>query len=172
MENEKTPVETKVENAGTQQDNAQPIKVDEVDYEAVLKSKDEEIAKISAERENYKKGLLKAKGKIADDDGDGQPDLEELVDRKVTERLLDTQLAKAQQEKDALITKLLKENKEAKVALQNKSQISNSAVGGSDQTVDVKVEQWTAEQLNYFKQNGLDPDKVMANLKALKEKNK
>jgi hypothetical protein len=59
--------------------------------------------------------------------------------------------------------RILKENKEMKVALQNKSQISNLPGGASQEAPEVKTELWSPEQLEYFKERGLDPNAVFKN---------
>lgn len=60
--------------------------------------------------------------------------------------------------------KLRKTVSEMKVALDNRSQISNMPSGGSQSTApDVKNSPWSPEQLEEFKKRGVDPNKVWAN---------
>lgn len=138
----------------------------ELDLEAELASKDAEIERIREERENYKRGMLKAKGKLPEEDV--EETVEETIRRITREELLNSQQAKAQAEKDALIQKALRENKELKLALKNRSNLTPS--GGSagpekevikdntfstDQIKDIKAKfpHWTDKEIEQFKQN-------------------
>jgi hypothetical protein len=90
------------------------------DYEAKLRAKDEEIAKISQEKENYKRAALKAKGKLPEE----EEDLDEKMRRIAQETYLATQEAKALAEKDEMIRKMARDLSEAKLALKNRTQLT------------------------------------------------
>ena len=129
-------VETKVEAAAATTESVVTQSTTEVDYEAVLAQKDAEIAKVREEKENYKKGLLKAKGKLPEDyqsDAGDSEDMETLIDRKVQERFLTTKEAQLQSEKDSALKAVLKRNKELETALKSRSDISSVSGTGSNQ---------------------------------------
>ncbi len=158
MKEETKAVETKVEVAAPQQ---------EVDYEAVLAQKDAELAKVQEEKENYRKGMLKAKGKLPDEyssDNDAQEDLDEKIDRKVQERLLSTKEAQLQAEKDAAYKSLIKRNKELEVALKNRGQVTTSTGQGSNQEkTEGKVDDYLSnDQIAALKAKGWDDKKIEA----------
>lgn len=148
-------VEVKKEDGGA---STQPI-----DYQAELAAKDAELAKVREERENYRKGMLKAKGKAGDsgESDDDELSLDEKIDRKVEERLLATQEAKILKEKDELLGKALKENRELRTSLQNRNQISNNSQGGSNETkIEVGNQFFSDAQIAELKSKGWDDKKI------------
>lgn len=118
---------------------AQPevtVNATEVDYEKILADKDKEIAFIQEKKEQYRRGLLKAKGKLPEDDelDSSNPEaLDALIDRKVQEKFLSTQEARLQAEKEDTLKSVLKRNKELEVALKNRGQITSTSAQGSNQ---------------------------------------
>jgi len=159
MSKENETVETKVETAV-----AQPVVVadtTEVDYEAELKKKDDELVKVREEKENYRKGMLKAKGKLPEEDN-LEESLDEKIDRKVQERLLNTRESQVQAEKDALVTSLAKKNKELTLALKNRAQVTDTSASGSNKDrPEVKVDSFfSKEQLESFKVKGWSDKKI------------
>jgi hypothetical protein len=156
MNEDKNAVETQVEPAVIPQ---------EVDYEAVLKAKDEELAKVKEEKENYKKGLLKAKGKLPEDyqtDTDEPEDAESLTRRIVQETLLSTKEAQLQVEKDQALAAVLKRNKELELALKNRGQITSTSAEGSNQDKpEVNTDKYFSnEQIKALKAKGYDDKKI------------
>ena len=152
-------VETKVETAV-----AQPVVVadtTEVDYEAELQKKDAEIAKVREEKENYRKGMLKAKGKLPEEDN-LEEDLDDKVSRIVAEKLLNTKEAQAQAEKDVLVRAQAKKLTELTLALKNRAQITDTSSQGSNQDKpEVKVDSFfSKEQLADFKSKGWSDAKI------------
>ncbi len=149
MSEEQKATETKTETIASQQ---------EVDYEAVLKQKDEELAQVAKEKENYRKAYLKgASNKPEELVGTSTPEeLESLVDRKVQEKFLLTREAQLQAEKDATISALAKRTKELEIALKNRSQITSTSAQGSNQDkTEVKTDSYfSPEQLDHFKKQG------------------
>lgn len=105
----------------------------EKDAEALLAEANERITKLADERDNYKRGLLKAKGKLDEEDLDPsrEADIEKMVDAKVKAALLETQYTAAQKERDELLSKIVKENKELRLAIKNKPGGGTSSGGGS-----------------------------------------
>ncbi len=164
MSTDSKAVETKVETAASQPEQVTAPIVTEVDYEAELAKKDAEISKIAIERENYRKGLLKAKGKIPeeDDNSSNEEDLDAKIDRKVQEKLLATKEAQALAEKDVLVTSLAKKNKELTLALKNRGQISSTTGQGSNQDKpEPKTDNILSnEQLSALRSKGWDDKKI------------
>lgn len=159
MQDEPKAVETKVEAAAPQSTG--------VDYEATIAAKDAEIAQVREERENYRKGMLKAKGKLPEDvqvDTEDSEDIDAKIDRKVQEKLLATKEAQLQAEKDAAYAAVLKRNKELEVALKNRGQITSPAgIGSNQEKPEVKTDNYlSTEQLAYFKSKGWDEKKIEA----------
>lgn len=134
------------------------------ELEVQLAEKDVEIARLTTEKENYKKGMLKAKGKLPKDDeeeDDSEESVDDKVKRLVKESLLDSQIGKVQSEKDNLLKKALARNKELETAIKNRSQISTADAGsGSEQKLVIKDTTLSAEKLAKFKSMGWDDKKI------------
>lgn len=142
-----------------------------VDYQAELARVNAELAKTNEDKENYRKGMLKAKGKLPDsgNSDDDELSLDEKIAIAVKGQILDTNEAKLKQEKDELLGKVLKENSEMRVALQNRSQVSSGAQGASNETkiepsgqffseaqiADLKKRGWNDAKIEAFKKNVL-----------------
>ncbi len=142
-----------------------PAQSTEVDYEAILTEKDAEIAKIREEKENYRKGLLKAKGKIPEDyqpDTDEPEDQDSRTRRIVQETLLQTREAQLNVEKDQALKAILKRNKELETALKNRGQVTSSTGEGSNQDKPEGKRDNTLsnDQLNALKAKGWDDKKI------------
>lgn len=165
-------VETKVETAAAQSGQATAQNVAEVDYEAELAKKDAEIAKIAQEKENYRRGMLKAKGKLPDEDDNSSndEDMDAKIDRKVQERLLASREAQVIAEKDALVIASAKKIKELSLALKNRNQISASTGQGSNQDrQEVRTDSTLSDdQINSLHAKGWDDKKIELFKKNLK----
>jgi hypothetical protein len=136
-----------------------------LDYEAVLAQKDAELAKVREERENYRKGMLKAKGKLPDEyqtDDDTHETSEEMVRRVTREELLNTKEAQLQAEKDDALKAVLKRNKELEVALKNRGQIADTSASGSNEDkFEVKADSYfSKEQIAALRAKGWDDKKI------------
>ena len=164
MSTETKPVETKVEVAGTSTETVVTPTTTEVDYEAVLKQKDDELAQVKRDKENYRKGMLKAKGKLPDDslDNEESEDAESMTRRIVQETLLSTKEAQLQAEKDIALKAVLKRNKELEIALKNRGQItSTSAQGSNQERTEIKTDNYfSPEQLQALRAKGYDDKKI------------
>lgn len=161
MAETKTAVETKVETAVT------PLVVVDTapDYEKLLAEKNVALAKAKEERENYRRGMLKAKGKLPDSNksGDETPGLSELVAEEVKAQLLNTTEARLTAERDELNEKILKENRELRIAVANKGGVSNSPVGtGVEATQTPKDQFFSDAQITDLKKRGWDDKKIDA----------
>lgn len=161
--------ETKVVETGAEAATAQT----EVDYEAIIAQKDAELEKVSVERENYRRGMLKAKGKLpAEDhaDDDRPEDWRDEARRIAREELLQTQESRIQAEKTEAYAAVLRRNKELTLALKNRGQISSTSAQGSNQEKpegkadsyfsnaqiqDLKKRGWSDEKIETAKRNML-----------------
>lgn len=150
MPEEQKVVETKTETATTQQ---------EVDLAKELEETRQQLAKKTEVAENYKRGMLKAKGKIPGDDqmDDGQPeDMEEKMRRIAREEQANSEVAQLQAKEKAQLDAILKRNKELELALRNRGQITNTSAGGSNEDKpEVKTDSYfSPEQIAGFKKQG------------------
>src|SRR6185312_1145563 len=167
MSTETTAVETQTETAAPQSEvvESSTIESTEVDYEAELAKKDAEISQIKKEKENYRKGMLKAKGKIPDEDDNSSnvdEDIDSKVKRLVQEQLLVTKEAQAIADKENLVKDLARKNKELTLALKNRGQVtSTSAQGSNNDKPEVKTDKVLSnDQLSALKAKGWDDKKI------------
>ena len=173
MDTQTKEVETKVETASTQQQEVetkdsgasaeQKTEINlQTDLEKALAEKDAELAKIAQERDNYKLGLLKAKGKILEEEPLEKSELTvaELVAQEVKNQLFSTKENQLQAEKDSILQQALKENKELKVALQNKQGISTAPSGSSSDNSTASSNYFSSEQITELKARGFDDKKI------------
>jgi hypothetical protein len=168
MSEDKTIVEPTIEKAP---EVTIPEASQENEILKTLQAKDDEIARLARERDNYRKGMLKAKGKKNPYDDDDEPDMDEIIDRKVEEKILAKEEDKVRAERDQMVQKLAIENAELRKAVTNRAQVKGSAgEGANSEELEVKKEFFSKEQLEDLKAKGLDPEKVKENL--LKYKNK
>lgn len=136
-----------------------------------LDKKDAEIRKISGERDNYKKGLLRYK-KNPDLEDNESVDPEEF-ERRAEERANQMYIERVHQENEKKAREIaltaLKENRELKLALKSKNGTTNSlSVSSTNETTAPAQEYWSAEQIAYFKKIGVDPSKVKQNYLKIK----
>ena len=162
MSTETKAVETKVETAATQPETVVTPTTTEVDYEVELQKKDAEIAKIKEDKENYRKGMLKAKGKLPEEDNLEEESLDDKVSRLVKEQILSTREAQVQAEKDAFVTSMVKKNKELTLALKNRAQVTDMSAQGSNQDKPVIASNsfFSKEQIESFKAKGWSDAKI------------
>lgn len=167
MQDDKKGVETKIDGAPTQSETVVTQDTTQVDYEALLAEKDAKLAQIEKEKENYKRGLLKAKGKIPEDyqtDSDEPETQEEMFRRIAREERLSAEEAQLLADKDNAYKAVLRRNKELEVALKNRGQISSSSAQGSNQDKpEGKADNYLSnDQIAYFKGKGWDDKKIEA----------
>ena len=162
MSTDNTAVETSQSAAADTevQKNASSASEMQEDLLAVLEAKDAELAKVREERENYKKGMLKAKGKIEEDD-DSEEDLDAKIERKLAEKLLSSKEAEILKEKDSLLKKALLRTKELETALKNRTQINSTGMGeSSESSVKVSDNVLSPEQERTLRSKGWNDDKI------------
>ncbi len=167
---EKT-VETKVETAVVQPE-AKTVNEAEVE-ETELEKTRAELAKVKTDRDNYRKGLLKAKGKLPEEEeaDDTPPENWREEARKIArEEYLSTQEAQLQAKEEAQVKAILKRNKELTIALKNRGQItSNTASGSNEEKPEVKVDSYfSPEQIASLKAKGWSDAKIEAAKKNMK----
>jgi len=141
------------------------------DYEAILADKDSKISRLAADRDNYRTGMMKYK-KLSEENPEDTSLTQESVKQMIKEEMVNSELFKVQAEKDAIIKTMATELKEAKIAIANKSQISNLP-GGSSQSPDITTDELTDEQKAHFEQISreigvkIDPKKFLENYKRI-----
>lgn len=128
-----------------------------------------EKTRIAVERENYRKGMLKAKGKLPDDETDILPE-DDRVRAIFREEMLNTQEAKIAEQNSNLVKSLLKKNEEMATALKNRTQMTPSGGNSSGGGASPENRFWTPEQEANLKARGLDPEKVKQNIIRNREK--
>ena len=108
---------------------AAEAKIDEEDVADVLVKTYADLEKARIERDNYRDGLLKAKGKKADDETD-----DERIERIVNEKIASSQVGTLLKDFQDKLSVVVKQNKELKVANRSKSSVqSNSGAGGGSE---------------------------------------
>ncbi len=127
-----------------------------------------ENKRIATERDNYRTGLLKAKGKIVEDID--TEDIDEKMTRIAQETLANSRLAEIAREQDDIIRKALKENNELKLALKNKGGTPPASVGIHSEGQTVSDTLVTPEQIAAFKAKGWDDKKIEDYKKNLRKK--
>jgi hypothetical protein len=113
-----------------------------------LADRDEQIAKLKEERDNYKNVALKRLGKLPGDAGFIETADEKTgltVEETVKKTLLEREIAQAEAVKEAENQKLAKENAELRLALKNRPQASNG--GGSGESLEVKDNVLSEQQI-------------------------
>lgn len=130
------------------------------EFEKQLAEKDAKIAKLTEEKDNYRRGMLANKGKNKDGE-----DIDLSVDEKIAfgiqEALMNSTIAKESAEKDEIIKQALARNKELEIAVKNRSQISTTEGGSGNETKVVpKDNTLSEEKLKQLKSMGWDDKKI------------
>lgn len=144
----------------------------DVDYEALLREKDKELEKLARERENYKQGMLRAKGKASEEElFADEVSQEDRIRSMIREEMLSTESAKLAQEREEILARALRENKELRLSNKTKSQKGSAPVASSTNQERPKsdVPFWTEAQLAVMKSRNIDPEKAKENYLALKK---
>lgn len=211
MDEQKKAVET-VETAAPQP-GVEPIQSQApgIDYAAELATALEDKARAEAERDNYKKGLLKAKGKLPEEETDhGQDGDVDAIAERVAQKLMPAlQASMAVETMDTILNEIssgpderkyimhifkgldssmgtirerlenakliankktiLKTHKELQLALDNRSQISSTAMGSNSEGMTVKTSSLSPDQRADLKKKGWDDAKIERFEKNLKK---
>ncbi len=149
-------------------EETKPVKIDETagahttddtstvtieDAEARIAELEAEKLKAIEEASNYKVAFLKEKSKNKQGDDDDDESEDERIERKINEKLAATKIAQIDAEKEALIQKTLKENKELKLAVLNKTGVP-AFMGTHNESIEVKDTAVTPDQMAAFKAKG------------------
>jgi hypothetical protein len=134
----------------------------EIDYQKEFENSMAAITKLTEDNENYKIGILKAKGKLPEEEVPENPESVKIAEAAVAKNA----------EALAIATKLANENKELKIALANKAQIPNTPPGTGSDPVPFKAPDGliTPAQTEYFKKQGWSEAKIEAYKKNLARK--
>lgn len=118
----------------------------------------EKLGKTEEERDNYKTGLLRAKGKIEVEE---DADLEDRLLARLRQGLKDEERAKGEEERDEITKKLIQRNKELEEAVKNKTTVATAGVGASSETTTKVSDNMLSEaQLNELRGRGWDDEKI------------
>ncbi len=147
-------------------EGAQGATTEEVDYAAEYEKLLAENVKIASDRDNYRTGLLKAKGKIPNDD---EGELEERIAARVEEKFLSAKQAEIEAKKDEIVKNLARKNKELTLALKNNSKSSTGMTVGTEGQA-VHTSSLSPEQLANLKGRGWDDKKIKAFEQNLKKR--
>lgn len=138
----------------------------EVDLAKDLEETRAALAKKSEEADNYKRGMLKAKGKLPADpvDEDTGETMEEKMRRIAREEQINSEKAQLQAKEKATVDAILKRNKELEVALKNRGQVMSPSGSGSNQEKpEVRTDDYlSADQISALKAKGWDDKKIEA----------
>lgn len=104
---------------------AATAKVDEKDEADVALELFDALQKVQKDRDNYREGLLKSKGKKPEDETDDER-IERIVNEKIASSNVGTLLTEFQQK----LATVVKQNKELKVANRSKSSVEPHGGGG------------------------------------------
>lgn len=132
-----------------------------------LKKKDEEIAKLREEKDNYKAVALKRLGKLPGD-AEFLGNSELTVGEQIKLALLDKEIDVAEKAKEDEMKRMTRELSELKLIIKNRP---NQATGGdgNSSSVEVKDNVFSAEQITILKQKAtrlkMDPDKFVETAK-------
>lgn len=160
--NKKVMEEKKVVDGGAPATGAENVLSAEETRLAELNAK---LLKTETERDNYKKGMLIAKGKIEDDEEPPAVDVSELVKKEVQAALNDSDYLATVKERDELIEKTMRENRELRLAFKGKAG-APSASGSNQDSQKVADHVLSEEQERDLKSRGWD-DKKIAHFKSL-----
>lgn len=147
----------------------------DIDFAKSISEKDAKIAQLTKERDDFHKGmnLWRTRARQNTDSELQETDDEKIAriaEEKAKEIILQTELAKANSEKEELIKKMATENAELKLALKNKA-VTTTSQGSNLDKGEIKPEFFSKEQLEELKKRfpNADPNKVIENLKRLKD---
>ncbi len=126
------------------------------DLEAKVASLEAERARLVEETSNWKLAALKAKGKVKEEPViSGDENNVDVLRRIAREELANSRLAEINREQEAINKKALKENKELKLALANRTSVTPSAtIGTHNEGKPVTDTLVTPEQIAAFKARG------------------
>jgi len=146
--------------------NVQPIATGEQVVKVTVEDEDleQKVAKLEEEKANYQAAYLKERAKNHEDETD-----EDKFRRIAREELQNSHILDLENQKERLLQKALKENRELKLAVKNKTDIPVSTTVHSEGQA-VRDTLITPEQMAHFKAMGKS-DKWIENYKKNLVKN-
>ncbi len=168
------PVETKPEGAGGQAGVETTTKApeSETDFLDVFQKTIEERDKAVKIAEDWKRvGLAKKRGHTVEAPVElTEDDVEQRAQERAEQIANERSIRSNQQKAEEIALKALKENRELKIALKNKSGVVTTGTTTSTATTEVKTNPtgWTPEQAMVLKKQGVDPVKAWENYLKLK----
>lgn len=138
------------------------------DIESKLAQLEAEKNKAIEEAANYRLAFLKEKNKKQEDYSFQDESEEEKIARLVKEEVAKQKIAQLESEKEQLLQKVIKENKELKLSNLNKTNVPPAIVGGHSEGTPVRSTTITPEQASAFKARGWsdkDIERYKQNLK-------
>jgi uncharacterized protein (DUF2384 family) len=121
----------------------------EDDAEAVIARLEAEKAKLIEEKSNYQVAYLKATAKQPVEDEES-----ERIKKLAREVVAESRIAEINKQQEELLQKVLKENKELKLAHLNKTNTPPAAMGSHNESVPVRDTLVTHDQMEAFKARG------------------
>lgn len=89
--------------------------------EDILKEKNERIVKLEDQVKNLNHGIKVAKGKVVEEEDDDALDPREIARQEAIAVLAESNLAKEIQERDQILDTVVRENRELRLAIQNRA---------------------------------------------------
>lgn len=156
-------------NAGAiaPQEEVKVLPPTEEDLEAKMKALEEERTRLADQRANYLAATEKLKSKAQYDPDESDEDKFRRIAR---EEMSNTRMLEIDREREAILQKALRENKELKLAHLNKTNTPPAAMGSHSESHPVRDNVLSPEQLAHFKQIG-KTDKWIENYKKNLQKN-
>ncbi len=169
MDEVKKAVKDESQNAATEKEENQSSSTNtEIDNGAALSVVEEELEKVRKERDNYRIGLLKAKGKATAEEVATE---EDRLRQIIKEEFLTSKEAELQRQKEETLKKVIEENKELKLSLKNRAGISGTAAsGGSQDKAESKPSVYLSEEQKSFLTNKKGIKWTPEMIKKLEEK--
>lgn len=151
MDKDKSAVNTD-QSAAT--DKTEVVTVTADDIESRLAELEADKAKAIEEATNWKIAALKAKAKNKENKDSEDESEDEKIERIVNEKIMATKIANIDSEKENLLKKALKENKELKLAQLNKTTTPPASMGSHNESTPVRDTVITPEQMAALKSRG------------------
>jgi hypothetical protein len=141
----------------------------EIDAQTRIAELEAEKAQLATERDNYKIGLLKVKGRNPEFNEDNEED--EKYRRIAREELNNSRIAELAREQDEIIKKALIENKELKAALKNKPSTTSVSSGTESTLASQNTGILSKEQIDLLKARGWGDKKIEMLKKNIQKNN-
>ncbi len=147
-------------NGGTTDAGTTGQESDGIDLAEALNTALERAEKAETDRDNYRNGMLAAKGKKQT--GTGEETDEDRIARLVLEKLAENERTNSDSDVKKLVPQLIRRNKELELAMQTKQAAGTTAAGGgsTDTTPKPTDNMLSDTQLTALKARGWDDKKI------------